>query len=127
MAVTITNSTLTAMNTALALTANAATSSVIDATEVFTATPTKADYKVVYLIYNGAGHGAITYSISAGDFWNGTAASTGSVADGATSVIELEGGKNKQNDGTVAITLTPASGKRLLTDHAAGMYVIQTL
>jgi hypothetical protein len=127
MAVTITNTKLVSMNTGLAMTANAATSTVIDTAEVFTATPTRPDYKLVYIIYNGSGHGAITYSIAVGDFWAGTSAVTGSVAAGASVAIELEGGRVKQDDGTVAITLTPASGKRLLTDHAAGMYVIETL
>jgi hypothetical protein len=127
MSVTVTNSKIVTMNTALAMTANAATSSTIDQAEVFTATPTRPDYKVAYIIYNGTGHGSITYSVAAGDFWASTAAVTGTVAAGAFAVVELEGGKVKQDDGTVAITLTPASGKRLLTDHAAGMYVIETL
>lgn len=127
MAVAITNSTITAFNTQITKTFNAATSSVVDATEVFTFTPTKADYKNAVEIYNGTGHGSITYSIAAGNLSNGIAAKTGTVAAGATVVIELEGSKYTKTAGTILITLTPASGKRLLTDHASGMSVIGLL
>lgn len=125
MAVTVTNSTITAFNTEVAKTANAATSTTIDETEVFTITPTAPDYKVVVEIVNGAGHGALAWSIAAGDYWAATDALTGSAADGAPEVIVLEGAKYKAQAGTIAITLTPASGKRLLTDHAAQVNVIE--
>ena len=47
MAVAVTNSEITEFNTITTLTDNPATSSVIDATEVFTITPTKDDGKVL--------------------------------------------------------------------------------
>jgi hypothetical protein len=125
MAVTVSNTTLTAFNTKVELVDNAATSSVIDATEVFTITPSKADYKTVIRIKNGTGQGALAWSFAAGTFWAGGSALTGSVADGKTDVIVLEGAKYQAQAGTISLTLTPASGKRLLTDHAAAVAVIQ--
>ena len=131
MAVAVTNTTVT-FNTAVAITKSAATSSVIDTAEVFTITPTKAvttgaDYKGVIIINNTAtDQGTITYSIADGELWAATGAATGSVAQGVSSVIEIEGGKLNQADGTILLTLTPASGKRLLTDHAATVSYIQT-
>lgn len=125
MAVSCTNSQM-AENTITTITANAATSSTIDATEVFTITPTKADQRVVITINNVASdQGTITYSIAAGDFWAANSALTGSVAQGLSRGIVLEGAKYKQSDGTIAITFTPASGKRLLTDHLMTVQVIQ--
>lgn len=126
MAVTVTNTTLSAYDTETTVTANAATSSVVDATEAFTITPTKASNKVAIIFTNGAGHGAYTWSLPVGDLWASDTATalTGSIADGATEVIQLEDGKHLK-DGKYIITLTPASGKRLLTDHAASMEVLE--
>lgn len=125
MAVAITNTLITALNADQTLTQNAATSSVIDATEVFTYTPTGKDNKVLIGFVNGTGHGAYTYSIAGGAGVFGTAAKTGSIAAGATEAIQIETGRYMAAAGTIAITLTPASGKRLLTDHAAAMWVAE--
>jgi hypothetical protein len=127
MAVAVTNTTLTAFNTEVELTNNAATSTVADATEVFTITPTKADYKVLIQIINGPTHGAVAWSIAAGGYWAAGSAKTGSVAQAKTELIVLEGAKYKALAGTIAITLTPASGKKLLTDHAAAVNCIQMI
>jgi hypothetical protein len=125
MTVTVTNTTLTAFNTEVVLTNNPATSTVADATQVFNITPTKADYKVLIEIVNGPTHGAVAWSIAAGDYWAAGSTKTGSVAQATTEVIMLEGAKYKTQAGVIAITLTPASGKRLLTDHAAAVNCIQ--
>ncbi|MFD0673928.1 hypothetical protein [Cohnella sp. GCM10027633] len=125
MAVSCTNTNPTE-NTITTATRNAATSSTIDQTEVFTITPTKADNKVLIYIENvAADQGTLTYSIAAGGFWAAGAALTGSVAQGVGRCIVLEGGKYKAAAGTIAITFTPASGKRLLTDHALRVTVFQ--
>lgn len=125
MAVSATNSTMIE-NTITTITANAATSSVVDATEVFTITPTKGDDKVVIVINNAAtDQGTITYSIAAGGFWGAGVALTGSVAQGLSRGIVLESYRYKAEAGTIAITFTPASGKRLLTDHLLNVKVIQ--
>lgn len=127
MAITVTNSTLAAYDTETAVTANAATSTTIDETEAFTVTPTKAGHKVVVLLTNATGHGAFTWELPVGALWAGDTATTlsGSIAAGATEMIQLESGAHLSSAGTYVITLTPASGKRLLTDHAAVMEVIE--
>lgn len=126
MAVNTTNTDISKFNTEVTLTKNAATSTVIDETEVFTITPTKADHKTVITIENGAGHGALAWSFAAGDYWAAPkSALAGSVADGTSEVIVLEGAKYQAQAGTIALTLTPAAGKRLLTDHAAKVAVVQ--
>lgn len=124
MAVAVTNTTLVE-NTITTVTENPATSSTIDQTEVFTITPTKADARVAIIIENGPTHGTISYSIAAGGYWAASVPLTGSVAQATTRAIVLEGAKYKAADNTIAITFTPASGKRLLTDHAMKVSVIQ--
>lgn len=128
MAVAVTNTLLTALNADQTLTQNAATSSVIDAVEVFTITPTGKPNKTLIAFVNGAGHGAITYSIAVGTkVFKAAAAKTGSIAAGATEVIQLDMGRYTSATGTLVVTLTPASGKRLATDHASGMWVAELL
>ncbi len=129
MAITVTNTDITNYDVETTVTANAATSSVIDEVEVFTVTPTKAGNHVVVLMTNAAGHGAFTYSIPAGALWasDTTTAFTGSIAAGATETVQLASGVHLSSSGTYAITLTPASGKRLLTDHVAVMEVLETV
>lgn len=128
MAVSITNTLITALNADQTLTQNAATSSVIDEAEVFTYTPTGKDSKILIGFVNGAGHGAYTYSMATGaGVFAAPSAKTGSIAAGATEVIQIETGKYQSTAGTVVITLTPASGKRLLTDHASAMWVAELI
>lgn len=128
MAVTVTNTKITALNADQTFTANAATSSTIDEAEVFTITPTYKDTKMAIVFSNGTGHGAFTYSIAAGaGVFKAAAAKTGSIAAGAMEVIQLDSGRYMSASGTIVITLTPASGKRLLTDHAAKLYELELL
>lgn len=128
MAVTVTNTKISALNADQTFTANAATSSTIDQAEVFTITPTGKANKTAIVFTNGAGHGAFTYSIAAGaNVFKAAAAKTGSIAAGASEVIQLDLGRYTSSTGTVVVTLTPASGKRLLTDHAASMSVLELL
>lgn len=125
MSVAITNTLISALNADQTLTYNAATSSTIDQTEVFTYTPTGKDNKVLIGFVNGTGNGAYTFSIAGGAGVFGTAAKTGSIAAGATEVLQIETGRYRSSSGTIVITLTPASGKRLLTDHAANLWVAE--
>jgi len=125
MAVACTNTTIAKYNTEYTMTFNAATSSVVDATEVFTVTPTVAGSRIAIAIKVGITHGAVAYSIAKGGQWGSVAAVTGSVAQAATEIIVFDDAKIMSTSGTYVITLTPASGKRLLTDHAATMQVIE--
>ena len=123
MAVAITNTKITALNADQTLTHNAATVDTADGTEVFTYTPTGKDNKIVLGFKNTTG--VMTYSIAAGVGVFGAAAKTGSIAANATEIIQIETGKYMQAAGTVLITLTPASGTKLLTNHAAAMWAIE--
>lgn len=125
MSVNITNSRIVELNADQTLNVSAATSTVINEAEVFTYTPTGKDNKIVLAFINGAGHGAFTYSITGGVGPFGIAAKTGSIADGATEIIQIETGRFMQQPGTILITLTPATGKILLTNHAAKMWAIE--
>jgi len=129
MAVAVTNTTLALYDTETTLTANAATADTADLAEAFTITPTKANMHVVIEFTNGAGAGAYTWALPVGALWAGDTltAFSGSIADGATEIIMLESGIHLSSAGTYVITLTPASGKKLLTDHTATMQVIETV
>lgn len=126
MSVTITKTTISAFNADQTFTPNVATSTVANEAEVFTVTPTKSSQKSAIVFSNATGHGAFTYSIAAGDLWAGEAI-TGSVAAAALEVLEIESAKVLQDDGTIAITVTPATGKILLTNHVASIYHLELL
>jgi hypothetical protein len=125
MAVAVTNSTILLYDTEYTVTANAATADVADLVEVFTITPTAADHDVLIKIDVGPTNGAVAYSVAAGALWAGSAALTGSVAQDTSECIVLTGGKYRSATGTYVITFTPASGKKLLTDHAMSAEVIE--
>ena len=126
MAVTVTNSTIAAFDTITTVTSNAATADVDGTAEVFTITPTKAGHSCVLIIggVGSAADGDITFSVAAGDFWASVAV-TGTVTKNTEKMIELETAKIMQNDGTIAVTLTPISTDKLLTDHAAYVKFIE--
>ena len=128
MAVAITNSKVASYGTEVTLTSNPATSTTIDETEVFTLTPTGKDFKMGIILVNGAGHGAVTYTLTGGTGVTGFPALTVSVADGATELLQVETGRfMQQATGTIILTATPASGKRLLTDHATAVKVAELI
>ena len=113
-------------NTEIEKAVTAATADTADLAEVFEVTPTKADNNYIIEISTPTAlAGIMTYSIAAGDFFASTVAKTGSVAAGKTEIIQLEGAKYIQDTGKVLVTLTPASGKKLKTDHAATITAIE--
>lgn len=115
------------LNTAVISTATAATADTADLAEVFDITLTKSAGKSVIEINNvSAINGTVTFSLAAGTgFWPGTAALTGSVAQGVSKVIQVEDAKFKSAAGVMALTITPASGKKLKTDHTLTLSVCQ--
>lgn len=121
--VTVTNTSLSALNIGYPVTANAATEDTIDAAQKFILTPNKGDEKTLIRISVGPTNGAVAFSIAAGDFWMAVAAKTGSVAQATAEVIEIESAKHMKSDGTIEVTFTPASGKKLKTDHALSVEV----
>ena len=123
MAVTVTNTTLTAYNTDVAVTLNPATVDTADGTEVFTITPTQRNTQVAIFIKNVTG--VLSWSVAAGGAWASGSAKTGTTAANTTDVIVLETGKYQSTAGTIVITFTPASGTKLLTNHALNVYVVE--
>lgn len=126
MSVTVTKTTIATLNTDQTFTANAATSTTTNEAEVFTITPTVAGGKLA-IFFRNTSTSAYTYSIAAGDFWASTDPITGSIAAG-TNVIEVEQvetARVKKANGTVAVTITPATGLALVAGHAAAMYCLE--
>jgi len=126
MAVTVTNSTISAFDTITAVTSNAATADTDALAEVFTITPTEITARLSVII-GGAGSGAdgnITFSFAAGDLWAGVAVA-GTVTKNTEQAIQVETAHVLQDDGTILLTLTPAATDKLLTNHAAYVKVIE--
>ena len=130
MAVTCTLVTLV-RDTVDTLVPDAATSTVIDEVEVFTFTPTKGMDKIAIEVKVANTHGTVACSLGAGgQFW-ASAAKTFNAVQNVTSIFhvcdiarfakEVAG----ENEDKIELTLTPASGKRLLTDHAATVQIIE--
>lgn len=126
MATAVANVSL-AKNAVTVLTTTAAAADTIDLAEVFTITPTKSDARFMIVVNNASGaNGAVALSLAAGEFWAKPAAAlTGSVAQGVRSAIVVESAKYMKKDGTLALTVTPASGKKLKTDHTLVVSVVQ--
>jgi hypothetical protein len=115
--IAVTSGSVVKYNTPVAVAAAAATSSVIDTAEDFEITYGTGDGRVLILATVADTHGSVVLTAPAGAFWAGMA-QTVTVPQNAESAFVLEGAKGKLADGTIVITATPASGKRLATDHA---------
>jgi hypothetical protein len=125
---TVTLNTIATLGTEIEFATTPATATGANDTEVFAITPTKAGRKLIIGVVNGAAdQGAIAYSIAAGDLWAANGSKTGSVAQGKTEILMFDSAKYIDNDGIIKITLTPATGKILLTNHVAAVYAIQTI
>jgi len=123
--IAITNTKIDNLNADKVLTFNSATNSVVNSTDKFIYTPTGKDNKVVIGVQVADTHGTVTYSIGGGVGAFGTAAKTGSIAQNTTDTIQIETGRYMKANGTIEITFTPANGKRLATDHALRVWVIE--
>jgi len=132
MAVTVTNSTVTAFNTVTTITRNVATADTDALAEVFTITPTRPDGKCILvldldnLVATAAADDNATFSIAAGDFW-ASAAITGTITKSTKKVLQLETAKVLQNDGTILVTITPSANDKLVTNHAAAVEFYELL
>lgn len=121
--IAITNSKIVALNTIQEKVFNPADVDTTDGTQKFVYTPTGKDNKVLVLIKNATG--TLAFSIAAGVGVFGAAAKTGTVAANKTGIIQIETGKYMLANGTIEITLTPAAGTKLLTNHAASVQVVE--
>ena len=121
----ITN-TAVALNTVVAIPATvAATEDGAGTAQNMVITPTKADAQLVIRAKVADTNGAVALTVTKGDHWAATADLALSCAQATDNVFILEGGKYTQSDGTIVITATPASGKKLKTDHAFVMSAFQ--
>jgi len=123
MATAITNI-QTVLNTGTTSTPTAATSDVANLVEVFVFTPTKSKYVIQIDNVSGA-NGSVTYSMAIGTHWAATVPLTGTVLQGTSQVLELDTARAVGALGAMSLTVTPASGKKLLTDHALTIQGIQ--
>ena len=122
MAVTITNSQVTAYDDVGAVTSNAATETIVDTAEVFTYTPTAAASGILIRVYTGSG---ATMSVAAG----GRVFSGNNYEETLTTgtyITKLDLGKYINDNGEVEITFTPASGEALLTNAALTVEVLES-
>lgn len=99
----------------------------IDDTETLTITPTKRGNKLVIIISEVSGtDGTMTIDVAAGDYWAALAMTQVSVAQGTSVAIMLQAAAHKgKTTDTIVITITPASGKKIWTDHDATYQVFQ--
>jgi hypothetical protein len=125
MAVAVTNSPIVKFDTEIVVTSNAATSTVADATEAFTITPTRKGSKVLIRMNIADSNGAVAFSVAVGSHFGANVVKTGSIAENTTEAMILNSGRFLNASGAYVITFTPASGKKLLTDHALVMEVIE--
>ena len=125
MAVTCTNMTLE-RDVVDTIEPDAATSTVIDEVEVFTITPTKAVDKMVIEVAVANTHGTVACSLGAGGQYWASKAKTFNAVQNKTSIFHISDvARFLTTASKILLTLTPASGKRLLTDHAATVAVIE--
>ena len=108
-------------------TLNAATEDTVSKAEVFDYTPTGKPNKVCFgfQVANSNGTVKIKFAKSPGVF--GVADLTIDAVENKTTCIQVEHGRYVQADGTFTITATPATGKKLLTDHALKIFAIELI
>ena len=121
----ITPANMEAFRTATAAAAAAATSSVIDTAETFEFATNGKPFILLATVADT--HGSVALAMNAGDLWAGKATTVGSAPQAKTTAFLVESGYGVNSDGKIEIVATPASGKRLATDHALKLTVIQTL
>ena len=132
MSVAVTNSPIIAFNTVAAGTENLATSVTDALAEVFTITPTAPggkcliEFDLSNKLATAAAAADATFSIAAGDFWDGVAV-TGTIVKATKKVIQVETANVLQNDGTILVTLTPGAADALKTNHAANVVCYELL
>ena len=120
----ITNSKVT-LNTTRVLTYVAADQTTDATAQKFVYTPTGKDNKICFVIYSGAAS-ALTATLTAGAGVFGAAAKANTIpATAGTYILQIETGKYMLANGTVELSILPAAGKDLVTDHALTVGVIE--
>jgi hypothetical protein len=123
--ITITNSQIASFGAAKELTYMAADADTADLAQKFIYTPTGKDHKVVIGAVVANTHGTVALSFKGGAGVFGTATKAVNAVQNKTSIVQIETGRYMQADGTIEITATPASGKKLASEHALKIFVIE--
>ena len=123
--IAITNSRITALNATQALTWVTADQTTDATAQKFVYTPTGKDNKVCFVVYSGAASALIaTLSAGAGAF--GGAAKANSIpATAGTYIVQVETGRHILANGTIELSVLPATGKDLVADHALTVAAIE--
>lgn len=121
--IAITNSKIVTLGTVAETSFMAADADTADLAQKFIYTPTGRDNKICIGLKNTTG--VLAWSLKAGSGVFGTPAKTGTVAANKTGLLQIETGRYMQADGTIELTLTPAAGTKLLTNHAAAVFAIE--
>lgn len=121
----LTNTLIATLNTFQTVTKMVADADTANLAQNFIYTPTGKDNKISIFLSVANTHGAVATSIAGGVGAFGVAAKTDSVAQNTTEVIQIETGRYMQANGTIVITLTPANGKKLASEHVATLYVVE--
>jgi GTPase SAR1 family protein len=114
---------MTAFRTAVDSAAAAATSSVADTAETFEFVATGKPFIVEASVANT--HGSVALALVAGDGWAGKTTTIGAAVQNKVTDFYVESGYGVNSDGKIEILATPASGKRLATDHVLTLRIIQ--
>ena len=96
-----------------------------DKTDVYSITPTSPTEKIVITCSNADSHGSVKLSVAAGGFHSAGSALTLEIPENTTNSFVLDPSKYLSKAGVYVITATPATGKKLLTNHAFTMTVIE--
>ena len=125
MAVASTNTTLV-RDTVSILAGDAATADVANTAEIFTITPTKGVDKMIIDVAVANTNGTVACSLGAGaGYWPSKALTWNAVQNKTSHMHVSDIARFLTTSGTILLTLTPASGKKLLTDHTAVVEVIE--
>lgn len=120
----ITNIAMT-LNAGVVATATAAVADTADLAEVFDFTPKKGSKYLIVINNISAANGTVSVSIAAGVQFGANAALTATIAQGVSKAFQVDTAKYVDASGIINVTVTPASGKKLKTDHTLTVQGIQ--
>ena len=127
MATPITMTTMDKLNSLEEITWTTATADTDALAEEFTFTPTGKRFILILDTSAGASAGnALTLAFKAGTLWAGKAVSV-TPAKKKIYAIEVDTARVAGAAGLVTVTVTPGTGDKLLSDHAAQLAVIELI
>jgi hypothetical protein len=109
-------------DTGTAVTATALTSDVAaNDTETLIITPTVPAYRLVVIINNvAADQGSLGITVTVGDYWMAKAMASVAVVQATAKAFMFTAARYQlKADSTIKVVIAPASGKKLVTNHAA--------